>query len=113
MAQKFIIKQHDLEPSLLIRLLDGTASVDLTNAGSVQFFMRDSAGALTVNSFMAILDQTVLANKGLVAYHWALGDTATPGTYQCEIQVNWMGSRPQTFPVNKYFNVVVRPDLGP
>lgn len=113
MAQKFIIKQHDLEPSLLIKLLDGTTAVDLTNAVSVQFLMRDAAGALKVNGFMTILNQSITANVGLVSYPWVLGDTDTTGTYTCEIQVNWLGSRPQTFPVNKYFNVVVRPDLGP
>lgn len=109
---KFIIKQHDLEPPIRVTLLDGTKPVDLSAASEVRFFMKNKDG-LKVSQVMSVEDQSNAANHGRVSYAWQSGDTDTVSSYSAEIQVTWIGSRPQTFPADKYFTVDVQKDLGP
>lgn len=112
MAEKYIMKQHDLEPSLEVQLLDGLTPIDLTSATDVLFIMKNRKGIKATGS-MTIADQTILDNRGLARYDWSLGDTDTSGQYNAEVQVTWPGPRPQTFPADAYMLVDVQKDLGP
>ncbi len=110
---KFIIKQHDLEPPLRVTLLDGTEAVDLSAVSEVRFLMKSRSTGLKVDDVMTVEDQSNPDNWGKVSYTWQSGDTDTVGTFTGEIQVMWIGSRPQTFPANKYFTIDIQKDLGP
>ncbi len=118
MATKFTMKQHDLEPSFEVQLLDGVTPVDLTSVMEVLFLMHNRKG-LRASGPMVVADQTQLDNVGICRYTWQLGDTAVTGSYNAEVQVTWPASlnapdgRPQTFPANQYVTVEIQKDLGP
>lgn len=107
MADKIFMKQNDLKPYLVLKLLDGDVVADLTTALAVRFLMRSPDGSLKVNAPMTVTD----AVEGLVTYVWQLGDTNTLSNYKAEVEVMWPGSKPQTFPNNTYFVVAVIDDL--
>lgn len=111
--EQFDIKQHDLEPPLIVTCLDDNAPVDLSTALSARFLMRNLSG-LKVNAMCEILDQTDEDLWGKVKYVWTGSDTETVGTYNGEIEIIWPGNRPQTFPSAKsakYFKVNIWNDL--
>jgi hypothetical protein len=112
MAEKYVMKQHDLEPSFEVQLLDGTTPVDLTSVMAILFLMRSRKGLKAVGP-MTVADQSMLDNVGICRYDWVLGDTDTTGTYNVEVQVTWPNARPQTFPANQYITVDIQKDLGP
>ena len=111
MAEVFSIKQHDLLPDMVLTLLDNATAVDLTDAVSARLMMRNIVAGLVVDASVAILDQSVPANRGKVKYVWQAGDTALVGTFNAEVEVMWTGNRPQTFPGDAYFTVKVVNDL--
>lgn len=113
MAEKFYIKQHDLEPGLEVQLLSGTTPVDLTMATAALFLMKSRKTGLKATGAMTIADQSIEANLGVVTYDWQLGDTDTVGEYTAEVQVMWPANKPQTFPAHSYFTVGIEKDLGP
>lgn len=108
MTEKFFMKQNDLKPDILVKLLDGTTAVDLTSAVGVRFLMKGSSG-LKISRAMTVAD----ALTGEVSMAWSLGDTDTVGNYKAEIEVMWPSSKPQTFPSNAYFVIVILDDLDP
>lgn len=109
----FYIKQHDLEPSLVLQLLSDAVPVNLTQATGAIFLMSSRKTGLKATGTMTIADQTVADDIGVVTYSWQAGDTDTVGEYTAEVQVTWPGNKPQTFPANQYFTVSVQKDLGP
>ena len=108
MASRFHIKQGDLLPTLdaIIRDADGVA-IPLTTAVSVTFWMRRRGDLETVPKVDDAAGSFVDAAAGHVRYAWLLGDTDAPGTYDAEFRVVWPGDRPQTFPSNGHFAVVI------
>jgi hypothetical protein len=112
MAEKYVMKQNDLEPSLELQLLDGSTPIDLTSVVDVLFLMK-ARRALKATGSMTVADQTILGNTGIVRYDWTQGDTDTVGQFNAEVQVIWPGLRPQTFPANSYITVDIQKDLGP
>lgn len=113
MAQEFNIKQHDLEPPLIVACLDDGDPVDLTTAVSARLLMRNLLAGLKVDAVCEILNQTTYL--GMVRYIWVADDTDTVGVFNAEIEIIWPGGRPQTFPAGKgaarYFKVNVNNDL--
>jgi hypothetical protein len=109
-VQRYVIKQFDLEPPFEIQLLDGVIPVDLTNATSVLFIMKNRKG-LKVLGQMVKADQNS-DTRGVVLYRWIVGDTNVAGTYNAEVQVNWPQARAQTFPANQYVLVNIQKDLN-
>lgn len=110
----FDIKQHDLEPPLVVTILDSGLAVDLTTVVSARLMMRNLAAGLKVNRAMTILDQTDPDNLGKVKLDWQGLDTDTVGDFNAEIEIMWPGNRPQTFPAQKalkYFKIRVLNDL--
>lgn len=112
MATSMTIKQHDLKPPFVATLeatVNGvTGPVDLSLADEVRLLISDpKTGNLIVDSVVDSAD-----SSGNVSYQWQSGDTATAGTFKGEVQVLW-GTKPQTFPNDSYFQVIVKKDLGP
>ena len=103
------LKQNDLKPAAQTTLTtDGTTPVDLTNATSVTFKMREwGSNTLKVDTASVVTD----AVNGTVEYRWASGDTDASGTYYAEWQVLWNDGDTQTFPVIGYDVVVIHGDL--
>lgn len=110
MSRPFVIKQGDRLPTIQAALIDGNGVVvDLTNADSVKFLMRDRyTGTVKVNaegSFVSPL------TGGKVEYTWVLGDTDTVSDYECEWEVTDNGKK-QTYPASGYLYVIVQDDIG-
>ena len=106
----FRVKQNDLEPSLLVQLLDDeTPLTNLAGASSVRCVIttRDKSTEIADRT-MEVVD----ADNGWVEMTLQAGDTATVGYFIFEIEVTWPNARPQTFPVNGYGRFVVTDDLG-
>lgn len=112
MADKYVIKQHDLEPPFRVRLLDGTTPVaNLDDADSLRFIVANRAGVKIDAAIVPVAPQTG-TNVGWVEYQWVSGDTDTVAAYDAEVEVTWPGTRPQTFPVGSYIKLEVKKDLA-
>lgn len=106
----FEIKQHDLEPPLIIDVsgaegdLNGVVSwkVIARRGDNVEVFTDTNPGH-TVGS---------PATSAVITHQWVVGETAVPGTIRVEVEATWPSGRPQTFPPDGYNIVKVVPDLG-
>lgn len=108
-VQPFRIKQHDLEPPLIIDCTGSSGDLNTVSSwkvigkrpdGTVVF--TDNAPTVTVSS----------ATAAAVKHTWAGTETATAGKLRVEVQATWPGTRPQTFPPQGYVIVTIEPDLG-
>jgi hypothetical protein len=104
----FRTKRGDLLPIIQGTCTDVNGPVDLTNATSVRFLMKSSAGVAKVTSAAAFVDRP----NGVVSYTWAGTDTDTVGDYTAEFEVTWPGAKPETFPNRGYITVSIFQDLG-
>jgi hypothetical protein len=95
----FDIKTGDTRPSIVYALTPTT--VDLSGA-SVAFRYR-IAGTTTWTTKTA----TVSTPTGTptVLYNWQTGDTATPGFYEAEFVVTYLGGDIETFPNSEFITV--------
>jgi hypothetical protein len=108
-VRPFEIKQHDLEPPLIIDLSGSAGDLSTVSswkvigsrAGTVVF--TDSAPTVTVGS---------PATTAAVKHTWAAPQTDVSGRMQVEAEATWPGGRKQTFPANGYVIVNVIPDLA-
>lgn len=92
------IKAGDTSPAFIADL-----SADVTGA-TVRFRMRHApTGVFMVNQPATITD----AANGLVSYSWQAGNTDTPGAYQCEFHVTYLGGTIQRFPQRGYLELVI------
>jgi hypothetical protein len=105
----YSIKSHDRLPPIQAVISSGGAEpLDLTDATSVTFIMRNkSGGTAKVNAAATVVD----AAGGTVRYDWAEGDTDTPGSYQAEWQITWGDGLQQTAPTLTYHSVDILADL--
>lgn len=114
----FYIKQHDTAPAYVADLKDNfdttPTAIDLTNATSVTFKMREqgNTGAPKVSSPMTI----VSPSGGQVRHAWGASDTDTVGTYDVEFEIAWNDGKIETVPngsdpAAQYNTVVVVDDL--
>jgi len=111
-VEKFHIKKNDLEPSLRVQLLDGTSPITtLDDADSMRILIRNRKLGLKVDQPVTPVSPQTGDNIGWVEYAWVLGDTDTAGEFNAEVEVTWPGARPQTFPADGYFTVIVTKDL--
>lgn len=74
----------------------------------MRFTMSQANTVKVDRAAMDVIDEP----NGIVEYVWALGDTDTAGTYQAEVEVEWPGGEPQTFPSRDYFSITVYADLA-
>lgn len=107
----FYIKQNDTSPSLRARLEDGVGNdVDLTGA-SVRFHMKP-IGTSVANVDAAAIVVVSASENNLVQYDWAVGDTASVGSYQAEFEVTRSDGTIETFPNNGYIRVEITDDIA-
>lgn len=106
----FQIKAHDRKPSLAVTLTAGGVPLDLTNATTIDFIMKNKAvpGTIKVNAPAAIVAP---ATSGKVRYDWLAADTDTAGEYQAEFEIHWSDGKPQTAPTDSYITIDVLADL--
>lgn len=111
-TEKFKLKQHDLLPEMILTLLDGDVAADLAGASSARLMVRNFSAGLIVNAAMILLqdEDDLAATKGKVKYVWVDGDTDLVGTFNAEVEVMF-GARPETFPGDGYFQVIIGNDL--
>ena len=103
------MKQGDLKPIMSAYLTDenGTA-VDLTDASSVNFIMKNKdTKTTTIDAAAVVADAT----SGKVTYQWTGSQTAIVGTYDALFKVDWGASSYQSFPVEGYIEVVIEAKL--
>ncbi|HEY4482160.1 MAG TPA: hypothetical protein VI489_04840 [Candidatus Brocadiaceae bacterium] len=108
MANRIVIKQNDLLPIITATVKDeDDVVVDLTNASTISFSMRNQyTGTLKIN---AAAGAFVSKPAGTISYTWASGDTNTIGDYIAEFGIVWLtGNKPQTAPqaTNLYISIV-------
>jgi hypothetical protein len=106
-----VIKQGALEPELRVTLLSGDDPIDLTTATSITCTLSRNGEVLGQLGMNADADQ--VTNIGQAYYAWYPDDTAQSGTLLAEIVVMWPSDRPQYFPDEGYFRIVVVPSLAP
>jgi RNase P/RNase MRP subunit p29 len=110
MAATFFIKQNDTAPALEAALTDSNGRKrDMTQAATVRFHMKDENGNVLVDNEGLVINQT----KGIVAYRWEEGDTATVGTHNAEFEVTYNNDGgTETFPNTGYIKVIIKEDLA-
>jgi hypothetical protein len=103
------IKQHDLEPPLVIDV-SGSAG-DLSTVASWKVVGKRGSTVVFSDT-----DPDVVVNdpptSAVVSHSWAAGETDTVGVISIEVEATWPGDRPQTFPPSGYNVVRIEPDLG-
>jgi hypothetical protein len=104
------VKQNDTRPTLSITLKEGSPAtpINLTTATSVAFYMKTAAGSLITRAATI-----TSASGGVVSVTFQAADTATIGTYNCELQITWNDGGIETVPNNGYFSLEIVDDLGP
>lgn len=103
-----MIKQNDRRPYLTgtVRQPNG-APANLTNLTAAFLIMRKAGDTqVFIRKPVVITD----APGGRWQYIWQLGDTATTGNFDAEIELQW-GNEPQTVPVDGYYRIIVLDDL--
>ena len=109
MAASFYIKQNDTAPSIEAALKNSNGRVKtMENASTVKFHMNDENGNALVT---AGLGTVVNAAKGIVAYEWVAGDTATVGIHSAEFQIEYTNGQIETFPNTGYIKVIIKDEL--
>jgi hypothetical protein len=112
--QPFEVQAGDLLPSLegaAIGRFSGEP-LDLSTA-TARLVMRASgpAGAVVATGLATILGATQLTASGMnLAYHWAAGQTASPGFYQARFKLVFPGGREQSVPGRGWIPVVIGDD---
>lgn len=116
-APTFTITQGDRAPTLRVTCKDASgAAVDLTNATSVTFTMRNASdGTVKINAAAGTFVNP--RTSGVVDYAWGATDTNTVGTYNGKFTVTWADGTKTSFPTdqvtaNNYIVVNVVDDAG-
>lgn len=103
----FVIKQNDTMPALEATLKRNGEVVDLSDASSVNFYMKQD-NEVKVNG-SADIDN---ASKGIVVYYWQSGDTDTPGGCIGEFEVTYNSGATETFPNDSYLNIFIYKEIN-
>lgn len=113
------IKQNDTRPFIDATLKDLNGPIDLSSSGgsvkSIKLLM------FAVSSTTKIIEQTttgVLLSRfdstaGKVRYQWSSSDTATPGNYVAEFQINFFDNTVMSCPNDKHIGVVIEDGVEP
>lgn len=108
MAETWITKQNDTKP-LFAHLEDANGQVDLTNASSVVFNLRDLPGTVKVSRAACTI---VTAAEGYVKWAPQATDTDTVGSYKGEFEVTWAAGEIETYPHDSYIKVKIVDDIA-
>ncbi|MFF4600539.1 hypothetical protein [Amycolatopsis sp. NPDC001319] len=106
------MKQHDLEPALVLIAEDAAGEADLSQVVSWRILGK-LAGELVVDGppDSAVVDPTNPSRVTLTRA-WETGETSALGEMRIEAEAMWPGARPQTFPPASYEIVRFYADLG-
>ena len=104
----FRLKQHDLEPPLVIDV--GGSSGDLNGVESWKVIGKRGSTVVFTDTSPDVDVSTPTA--AVITHAWVDGETDTVGVISIEVEATWPGDRPQTFPPAGYGVVRIEPDLG-
>lgn len=105
----FRIKQHDLEPPLVIDV--SGSSGDLNGVQSWKVIGKRGTTPVFIDTDpVAVVGSP--PTSAVVTHKWAAGETDVPGAIKIEVEATWPDARKQTFPPDSYNLVKVTPDLG-
>lgn len=106
------MKQHDLEPDLVLIAEDGAGLADFNDVVSWRILGK-LAGELVVDGppDTFVVDPENSA-KVTLTRAWLAGETSALGEMRVEVEAMWPGDRPQTFPPASYETVRFYADLG-
>lgn len=108
------IKQHDLEPDLVLVVEDLDRRADL-GAVAAWRIIGKLRGVVVVDEVLApgsVVVDPVDTWKATLTRAWVAGETDTAGDMRIEAEAMWPGDRPQTFPSASSETVRINPDLG-
>lgn len=103
------IKQHDLEPPLVIDVSGSTG--DLTGVASWKVIGKSGTTEVFIDTEPVVVPNDP-PTSAVVTHRWQTGETDTPGVINIEVEATWPDGRPQTFPPTGYNVVRIEPDLG-
>jgi len=110
MSASFYIKQNDTAPTIEAVLTDSAGKAkSLANVQTVAFNMVDENGNVVVDHGAGFV---VSAIRGIAAYKWEPGDTATVGVHKAEFEVTYTNGQVETFPNTGYINVIIKAQLA-
>lgn len=105
----FRMKQHDLEPPLVIDVSGATGDLNavvswkvIGKRGSTVVF-TDTAPGKAIGT---------PPSSAAITHTWQAGETDSAGVMNVEVEATWPDGRPQTFPASGYSVVRIEPDLG-
>lgn len=106
------LKTGDTEPNLTAELVKNNNVPQTLTGYEVHFRMREAGGdELTVDDNTTGNVTITDADLGKVAYDWQPTDTATPGTYECEFEIDDGSGSVITFPNQGFFTVQIQEGL--
>lgn len=100
------IKRGDRRPGVTITCKNGSTPANLTLASSLRLIGKLGSTVIIDRPVVGDIDGKVVIDK------WEVGDTATAGKLQLEVEAIWADGTPQTFPGDRYLEVDIIPDLG-
>lgn len=109
-----MMKQHDLEPALVLIAEDAAGVADLNGVASWRILGKLN-GELVLDGApdTTVVDPDNPARVTLTRA-WQAGETSAQGDMRIEVEAMWPGTppRPQTFPPGSYKTIRFYPDLG-
>jgi 5-hydroxyisourate hydrolase-like protein (transthyretin family) len=107
MAADFIIKRHDTKPLIKATLADQSGKINLTTASGVYLLLKSASKSIKTEKMTFVSKP-----EGEVSHQFIAEETATPGTYQMEFEINWEDGTIQTVPNSTYLSLEIVEDLG-
>jgi hypothetical protein len=105
------VKVGDLEPVLLVELLDGLTPLRIDDAAQATLVLRRRGGASVLTYAATIVDNGSPTTRGLVRVIADADLTARPGILDVEVELEWSLGRAETFPPDRALQLVVTDDL--
>lgn len=105
----FRIKQHDLEPPLVIDVSGSAGDMNGVESWKV---IGKRGSTLVFEDTGPDVDVGTPSTSAVVTHAWAAGETDTAGVIDVEVEATWPGGRKQTFPACGYTQVRICEDLG-
>jgi hypothetical protein len=103
------IKQGDTLPDLVATLTDEHGgAIDLTNATSVTFIMRQEGRNAVVSHTATITTPA----QGKVTYAWQDGDTDIAGIFQAVFEILFSGGAILTVPTDGFITIEITDDIS-
>ena len=109
-TRTWYMKQNDTSPDLQVTILDGDANAVDVSGSTIVFNMSAAGVPKVVNQSCSI----VSGSDGTVKYVWQSGDTDTPGIYEGEFQVTFVGGAIGTYPNSDALklSIIITKELG-